>query len=655
MFRKILIANRGEIAVRIISSARKLGIQTVAVYTADDAGSLHVQIADEACLLPGTQLGETYLSRDLIISLALRHEAEAIHPGYGFLSEDALFAAKVEEAGLAFIGATPEQINLMGEKTKAIGFVKSLDIPVIPGKYGTKDELLHDQETLFFPLLVKAAAGGGGKGMQVVEQAADLPEALQNASRQAKEYFGNGTLFLEKYLPEARHIEVQVMGDGSGEVVHLYERECSTQRRYQKLIEESPALSVSIALKERLYEYSLHIAKAIRYRGAGTIEFLVDRQENCYFLEMNTRLQVEHPVTERVTGLDLVEWQLKIAAGKTIPLVQSDIKQHGHAIEARICAEDPSNGFKPSCGVIQSVYIPDTIRWDSFITEKMNLPAAYDSLIGKLIVHGHSREEAIDKLKETLQRLVTGGVKTNQLFLLQIIQSGAFRTNKMTTCFLGEQGADLLNLSDEARKAIPVERILAAYLVHRYYRPEEEPGLWFNAGYWRIRPVVQVEMNNISYRFSVLKRNRRYELRFEEKRSELSDVRYNGERISCKVDGHFFEAMVFDNQDITVVHYQGHQFNLRSSGFVSRAAFKKQKDFGSDAKPLKIVSGLFGKVVDVLIEPGDRLIKGQNLLIIESMKMEFTIQSPGNATVKTVHVSKGKMVHDTEILVDLES
>jgi len=655
MFRKILIANRGEIAVRIISSARKLGIQTVAVYAADDAGSLHVQIADEACLLPGTQLGETYLNRDLIISLALRHEAEAIHPGYGFLSEDALFAAKVEEAGLAFIGATPEQINLMGEKTKAIGFVKSLDIPVIPGKYGTKDELLHDQETLFFPLLVKAAAGGGGKGMQVVERAADLPEALQKASWQAKEYFGNGTLFLEKYLPEARHIEIQVMGDGSGEVVHLYERECSTQRRYQKLIEESPALSVPIALKERLYEYALRIAKAIRYRGAGTIEFLVDRQGNCYFLEMNTRLQVEHPVTERVTGLDLVEWQLKIAAGKTIPLVQSDIKQHGHAIEARICAEDPSNGFKPSCGVIQSVYIPDTVRWDSFITEKMNLPAAYDSLIGKLIVHGHSREEAVDKLKQALQRLVTGGVKTNQLFLLQIIQSGAFRTNKMTTCFLGEQGADLLNLSDEARNAIPVERILAAYLVHRYYRPEEEPGLWFNAGYWRIRPVVQVEMNNISYRFSVLKRNRRYELRFEEKRSELSDVRYNGERISCKVDGHFFEAMVFDNQDITVVHYQGHQFNLRSSGFVSRAAFKKQKDFGSDAKPLKIVSGLFGKVVDVLIEPGDRLIKGQNLLIIESMKMEFTIQSPGNATVKTVHVSKGKMVHDTEILVDLES
>jgi acetyl/propionyl-CoA carboxylase alpha subunit len=655
MFRKILIANRGEIAVRIISSARKLGIHTVAVYAADDAGSLHVQIADEACLLPGVQLGETYLNRDLIISLALLHKAEAIHPGYGFLSEDALFAAKVEEAGLAFIGATPGQINLMGEKTKAIGFVKSLNIPVIPGKYGTKDELLHNQETLFFPLLVKAAAGGGGKGMQVVERAADLPEALQKASRQAEEYFGNGTLFLEKYLPGARHIEVQVMGDGRGEVVHLYERECSTQRRYQKLIEESPALSVSIALKERLYEYALRVAKAIRYRGAGTIEFLVDRQENCYFLEMNTRLQVEHPVTECVTGQDLVEWQLKIAAGKTLPLIQSDIKQLGHAIEARVCAEDPSNGFKPSCGVIQPVYIPDAVRWDSFITEKMNLPATYDSLIGKLIVHGHSREEAVDKLKQALQRLVTGGLKTNQLFLLQIIQSGAFRTNKMTTCFLGEQVADLLNLSDEARKAIPVERILAAYLVHRYYRPEEEPGLWFNAGYWRIRPVVQVEMNNISYRFSVLKRNRRYELRFEEKRSELSDVWFNGERIGCNVDGHFFEAMVFDNRDITVVHYQGHQFNLISSGFGSRTALKKQKDFGSDAKPLKIVSGLFGKVVDVLIEPGDRLIKGQNLLIIESMKMEFTIQSPGNATVKTVHVSKGKMVHDTEILVDLES
>ncbi len=655
MFKKILIANRGEIAVRIISSARKMGIQTVAIYAADDAGSLHVQMADEACLLPGTQLGETYLNQDLIIGLALQYKVEAIHPGYGFLSENACFAAKVEEAGLVFVGATPEQIDLMGEKTKAIGFVQSLDIPVIPGKHGTEEELLHDPELSSFPLLVKAAAGGGGKGMQVVERAADLPAAMQKARRQAEKYFGDGTLFLEKYMAEARHIEVQVMGDGTGDAVHLFERECSTQRSYQKVIEESPALSVSVALKKRLYEYSLQIAKATRYRGAGTVEFLVDRQENCYFLEMNTRLQVEHPVTEYVTGQDLVEWQLKIAAGMALPMVQDDIRQSGHAIEARICAEDPSDGFKPSCGIIHPVHIPEAVRWDSFITENMKLPAVYDSLIGKLVVHDRSREEAIEKMTEALQSLVTGGVKTNQLFLLQIIQSQSFRTNKMTACFLGEQGIDLLNLSDAAREEISVEMILAAYLIHHYYRPSEKKGLWFKEGYWRIQPVIRVEMDNISYRFSVLRRSSKYYLKFEEKRSELSDVQFDGKRIIFKMDDHFYEVMAFGDQVTTVVQYQGHQFSLRSSGFAGQSAFKKRKNARSDAKPSKIVSGIFGKVVDVLIEPGDRLIKGQNLLIIESMKMEFTIQSPDNATVKAVHVSKGKMVQDTEILVDLES
>lgn len=655
MFKKILIANRGEIAVRISRSAKKMGIHTIAVYAADDAGSLHIQMADEAFLLPGAQLSGTYLNQELIIDLALRHGAEAIHPGYGFLSENAGFAERVENAGLVFIGATPGQIELMGEKTRAIRFVKELGIPVIPGKHRSEKELIVDQDLPAFPLLVKAAAGGGGKGMQIVEQAADLPEAMQKARRQAEKYFGDGTLFLEKYIPEARHIEVQVMGDGKGNAVHLFERECSTQRRYQKLIEESPALSVSKELRERLYEYSVRIAKTTQYRGAGTVEFLVDQHENCYFLEMNTRLQVEHPVTECITGQDLVEWQLKIAAGMALPMVQNDIRQNGHAIEARICAEDPSDGFKPSGGTVQAVYVPETVRWDSFITENMQLPAVYDSMIGKLIVHGRSREQAIEKMTEALQRIVTGGVKTNQLFLLQIIESAPFRTNKMTTCFLGERGIDLPDLSNRARKEIPVEMILATYLVHRYYRPLEKKGLWFKEGYWRIQTVVRLEMDNISYCFSVLKRNNKYYLKFGEKKQELSDIQFDGKRINFRMNGHFYELMVFGNQMTTVVQYQGHQFSIRNSVFEGPAAFKKQLNSRFDPGPSKIVSGLFGKVVDVLIEPGDRLVKGQNLLVIESMKMEFTIQSPGNATVKAVHVSKGKMVQDTEILMDLES
>ena len=590
-----------------------------------------------------------------ITQLARQSGAQAIHPGYGFLSENASFARKVEKAGLVFIGATPGQISLMGEKVKAFGFVRRLNIPVLPGKQGTVDELLDGTGLPEFPVLVKASSGGGGKGMQVVEKSEDLAAALQKARRQAEQYFGDGTLFIEKQISKARHIEVQVMGDGRGEVVHLFERECSTQRRYQKLVEESPAAGVSAGLKERLYEYALRVAKAVNYRGAGTIEFLVDQEENCYFLEMNTRLQVEHPVTECVTGLDLVEWQLGIAAGLGLPLKQEDIKQHGHAIEVRICAEDPAAGFMPSCGTIQAVEIPEDVRWDSFVSENLQLPAVYDSLLGKLIVHDYSRQGAIEKMIRALENLLTGGVKTNQLFLLHVIRSETFRTNKMTTCFLEEQVIDLLNLSGGARKQVPVEMVLAAYLLHHYCRPLQKKGLWFKAGYWRIQTTLQVELDNISYRFTVLKRNNKYYLSFGDQWSELSDVHFDGKKIICKLDDHFYEAMVFNDQDVTIVQYQAHQFRLRNSCFASQAERKKQKNSRPGDIPSKIVAGLFGKVVDVLIEPGDRLMEGQNLLVIESMKMEFTIQSPVNATVKAVHVSKGKMVQDKEILVDLES
>jgi acetyl/propionyl-CoA carboxylase alpha subunit len=653
MFHKLLIANRGEIAVRIIRTAKKLGIRTVAVYAEDDRKSLHVSLADEAFLLPGTFPSENYLDQALIIDLALRSGAEAIHPGYGFLSENGSFAEKVEQAGLTFIGPTPKQINLMGDKIRAIDFVSSLNVPVIAGKRGKAEKLL--KESYEFPVMIKASSGGGGKGMQLVWQAGDLPLAIDRAQRQAEKYFSDGTLFIEKYLPDARHIEVQVVGDGKGDAVHLFERECSTQRKYQKLIEESPALSVSANVKEKLYDYALRIAKAVRYRGAGTIEFLVDQHENCYFLEMNTRLQVEHPVTEFITRQDLVLWQLQVAAEMGLPLKPEEIKQTGHAIELRICAEDPGAGFMPSCGTIGTLTIPGSVRWDSFITEGTKILAAYDSLVGKLIVHDRSRGEALEKLTIALQKLLITGVKTNQLFLLNVIRSETFRTNKMTACFLEGQVNDLLHLSDDARKNIPVEMIFASYLAGRYCRPLERKGLWFNAGHWRSQTALDVDVDNISYHFDVLRGGNKNYLRYQNKWSELSDVHFDGNTIIFKLDDHFYEVMVYDEQDTTVVQYQAHQFRIGKSCFVDRNRRKKQKYSDKSNIPSKIVAGLFGKVIDVLIVPGDRLMKGQNLLIIESMKMEFTIQSPANATVKAVHVSKGKMVQDTEILVDLES
>ncbi len=653
MFQKILIANRGEIAVRIIQTCRRLGIRTVAVYAEDDRESVHVSLADETYLLPGSRLSETYLNQELIVGLALRAGAEAIHPGYGLLSENPVFASRVEEAGIGFIGATAAQISLMGEKTRAIEFVKTLGVPVIPGRTGTGSELLQACDSLTFPVLVKASGGGGGKGMQVVDKAADLPGALATAGRQAEEYFGNGSLFIENYLPHARHVEVQLMGDGRGKVVHLFERECSIQRRYQKLIEETPAAGIAEEIRTKLHAWAVQIAEACRYRGAGTVEFLVDGQGSCYFLEMNTRLQVEHPVTEMITGQDLVEWQLKIASGDDLPLRQSDIRCHGHAIEARICAEDPADQFKPSSGTITAVSIPGEARWDSYIREDMHLPVSYDSLIGKLIAHGSSRTEARERLAAALQKLLIGGVKTNQLFLQEVICSETFRTNKVTTCFLEEQAGNLLDSLKRKQKKVPEEALLAASLAHHYFRPVQKKDNWFNAGYWRIQTALQLSINNINYGVNVLQNSERYYLKINEKWSELADVHQEGRRVIFKLDDHFYEMGVYDHGNATVVQHEGYPFTVvRLSGSTVN---RKQKGTLPDEKRSDIRAGLFGKVVDVLIRPGDLINKGQPVLVIESMKTEFTILSPVAATVRAVRVTKGKMVQDTEIVMDLES
>ena len=383
-FHKILIANRGEIAVRIIKTAQKLGIETVAIYAHDDADALHVQMADEAYLLDGSELSQTYLNQAAIIQIALETEADAIHPGYGFFAENAAFAENVEANGIIFIGATSEQIRLMGEKNKANTYVQSIGIPILPSIRGSVEKLVDEAQKLKFPILVKASAGGGGKGMIVVQHPKDLPSSLEQASRQAQQYFGNGELFAEQFLQNARHIEVQLMGDGRGNVVHLFERDCSMQRRYQKVIEEAPASYLKPETKANLYQLAVSIAKAVNYRGAGTIEFLVDQDENCWFLEMNTRLQVEHPVTEMITGLDLVEWQFEIASGNGLPLDQNEIELSGHAIEARICAEDPDSNFMPASAEIIATKLPKSARWDGFIQEGHVFSPNYDSLMGKI-------------------------------------------------------------------------------------------------------------------------------------------------------------------------------------------------------------------------------------------------------------------------------
>ncbi|RKD91624.1 acetyl/propionyl/methylcrotonyl-CoA carboxylase subunit alpha [Mangrovibacterium diazotrophicum] len=651
-FHKILIANRGEIAVRIVRTARRLGIRTVAVYALDDEQSLHVALADEAFLLEGSLLAETYLNQQKLVELAKQAGADAIHPGYGFLSENAAFSALVEAAGIAFIGATPEQIKLMGEKTRAIDFVKKLGVPVLPGLRGTVDEILENIGQLDFPVLVKAAAGGGGKGMQIVSKADDLAAALEQAQRQALEYFSNGELFVEKYLPQARHVEVQLMGDGAGNAVHLFERDCSLQRRYQKVVEEAPAANLSDETRVSLHQNALAIVKASEYRGAGTIEFLVDEQQNCWFLEMNTRLQVEHPVTEMITGLDLVEWQLEIAAGNGLPLAQDDIQACGHAIEVRICAEDPAHHFVPSSGTITAVQYSEQARWDSFVSEGCQLSPAYDSMLGKLVVYGATREQAIAEMSRSLDLLLLGGIKTNQAFLKVLVQQEAFRKMTVHTKYIEQNLSELLAQLEVRRTEVSPAVPAVAYILHHFYSVEDGSN---ELGYWRLNPNFEIEVDGQAVQLLVRKQKKGYLFQYKNEPLFVSAVLYNNYCVSFNLNGKKQDVFWNEKKNLTEIQSQTFRFELKSKQVPGKVSLNRQTSTLNGELQSRIVADLFGKVVDVFVAPGDQLIKGQNLLVIESMKTEFTIQSPVDAVVKNIHVTKGKIVQDKEILVDLEA
>lgn len=655
LLQKILIANRGEIAVRIMKKARNMGIRSVAIYAADDVHSQHVSMADEAILLEGETLAETYLNQGKMIQLAIDSGASAIHPGYGFLSENAEFAEKVEQAGLAFIGATPEQIRLMGEKTQAIGHVKKLGMPVVPGLTGSVSDILSQREKLDFPVLVKASGGGGGKGMEVVHDLEHLPLALQQAQRQAQQYFGNQALFVEKYLPISRHIEVQVLGDGNGNVVHLFERECSIQRRYQKLVEEAPADSITDELRGKLHEAAVKIAASINYRGAGTIEFLVDEQDNFYFLEMNTRIQVEHPVTELITGIDLVEWQIKVAAGESFDLEQKKIPLHGHAIELRICAEDPANGFRPTSGIVREIQVPENSRWDSFLEKGSEISPLYDSLVGKLIVQAKSRAEALADMQHKVGHLHVSGVKTNQEFLYQLLLHPDFSHNSISTRWVEEQLEELTHSMKKKETIPPVVELVAGYLLHHFYRPPSQPSVWGQLAYRRIHEFFQVQVNEKMQQVGVLHKGEKLLLDWQKKSYELNNYQFRGSKIEFQINNEDIAIFISEEKHSTIVQLKSKQYELRSNHVIGQVQLNKAVGELLAVKANRVVADLFGKVVDVLIKPGDLLRKGQDLLVIESMKSEFTIQSPVDAVVKNIHVSKGKIVQDKQLLVDFES
>ncbi len=444
MFEKILIANRGEIAVRIIRTCRELGIQTVAVYSEADRRALHARMADEAVAIGPSPAGQSYLDVERIIAAARRSGAQAIHPGYGFLSERADFAQAARDAGLTFIGPPPAAIEAMGDKGRARAAAQAAGVPVTPGYQGEdRDETLRAQAALIgFPLLVKAAAGGGGKGMRLVNHSADLDEAIQAARREAQHAFGDARLILERYIPRARHIEFQVLADQHGHTLHLFERECSIQRRHQKIIEETPSPYLTPALREQMGAAAVAAAQAVGYQNAGTIEFIVDPAEGrFYFLEMNTRLQVEHPITELVVGLDLVEWQIRVAAGEALPFRQAELCQRGHAIECRLYAEDPANSFLPASGPLLRFVEPTGpgIRVDSGFTTGDEITIHYDPLIAKLITHAASRPAALQKMAAALRDTALLGLTHNGPFLQAILADPDFRRGEVYTTWVEEK------------------------------------------------------------------------------------------------------------------------------------------------------------------------------------------------------------------------
>jgi len=486
MFKKILIANRGEIAVRIIRACRDMGINTVAIYSDADRNSMHVTLADEAYRIGGPKPSESYLLKEKVIEIAKSSGAEAIHPGFGFLSENDSFAEMCEKEGIVFIGPSAESIRLMGDKITARKIAKESDVPLVPGSEGavTDVEANRVAEKIGVPLMVKASAGGGGKGMRLVKDMNEFKSALRMARSEAQSAFGDDSVFIERFVEKPRHIEIQILADSHGNTLHLFERECSIQRRHQKVIEEAPSGFISAKTRKEMGKTAVRIAKAVNYRGAGTVEFIMDQNENFYFLEMNTRIQVEHPVTEMITGIDIVKWMIKIAHGEKLPFKQSKLKINGHAVQCRVYAEDPGMNFLPSPGKLEYVSAPSGpgIRDDSSIFSGYEVTSYYDPMLSKLIVWGENRKDAVNRMASALREYIVLGVKTNLGFLIRVMQNDEFRKADIDTGFIERHPELLTPDTDNIESSL----IAAAICIDNFQEKGQDTGAGKPTSNWKI-------------------------------------------------------------------------------------------------------------------------------------------------------------------------
>jgi 3-methylcrotonyl-CoA carboxylase alpha subunit len=649
---KLLIANRAEIACRIARTAKRLGVRVVAVYSEADASAAHVRAADEAYLLGPAPPAQSYLDAAKIVAIAQRAGCDAVHPGYGFLSENAEFAAAVERAGLAFVGPTSGAIAAMGSKAAAKARMAKAGVPVLAGYHGedqSLDRLASEAEMLGFPLIVKPSGGGGGKGMQIVRAAGELRAALEGAQRMAERSFGDAHLLLERYLPAPRHVEVQVFADAHGQVVHLFDRDCSVQRRHQKLLEEAPAPGIPEAVRARLHAAACTVAREIGYRGAGTVEFLYADGE-FYFMEMNTRLQVEHPVTELVTGLDLVEWQLRVASGERLPLAQSEIRVRGHAVEARVCAEDPSKGFVPSAGTLRLAQWPADepgIRVDAGFASGDVVPTHYDSLLGKVVGSGATRAEALAQLGRGLAAIRIAGVTSNAAWLARAVAHPAFRAGEVSTAFVAEHGEALAGGADAAQLACFAGAALLASLAPTSARPSP----WDAADGFRVNlpPRVAFRLKRGKDVWSV-----------DASRPSHSEVaaRCGAVQVLATASrvGELQRLSPFDARDALDALVAGDRVTVWRGAETAAFAIVDDREASAGAQQAagSLTTPLPGVVIRVAVKPGDRVKAGDTLVVVEAMKMEHAIRAPHDGVVKAVRFQAGERVPEGAALVELE-
>ncbi len=668
MFKKLLIANRGEIACRIIKTAQQMGIHCIAVYSEADKHARFVAMADEAWLLGPAEAKESYLRADKILEIAKTQGAEAIHPGYGFLSENAEFARLCKQSGIVFVGPAPEAIEAMGSKSAAKALMASANVPLVPGYHGEDQQsalLEKEADKIGYPVLLKASAGGGGKGMRIVSRAEDFSAAFTGAKREALSSFGDDRILVEKFIVEPRHVEVQILCDNHGNAVYVHDRDCSIQRRHQKVIEEAPAPGLSVTVRKAMGEAALACAKAINYTGVGTIEFLLDVNESFYFMEMNTRLQVEHPVTECISGLDLVEWQLRVAANEQLDFTQTDIPAHGHAFEARIYAESPLDQFLPASGTITHLHFPaesQNTRIDTGVQAKDEISSFYDPMIAKLIVWGESRQQALSHMTQALQQTRIGGLSTNVAFLGRIFQHPEFADARLSTLFIEEHQHTLLQ-PPTLGESLAIQAGIAHVCLHYMNRPQKNcpravdiHSPWCDRTAWRLNEpgIESFELlwNDTPLSFKLhltapsgMDTGLSFTLQYESVT----------ETITASLDNTLVTADFGHHKIKFIIEPEDTFFTLYKDG--QPYAFENARSFGTEAKTADehgLTAPMHGKVIEIFVKPGQSVKQGDRLMIMEAMKMEHTISAHEDGDVHEIFYTVGDMVAEGALLIDLK-